>query len=61
MEKTIHIGLDGFIGVKNISIDKQLLNIRMFQTVQTSSREHNRTNIIPITFYIACNDKEKKS
>lgn len=33
MGKTIHIGLDGFIGVKNISIDKQPINIRMFKTV----------------------------
>lgn len=30
MGKTIHIELDGFMGVKNISIDKQPINIRMF-------------------------------
>lgn len=33
MGKPIHIGIDGFIGVKNISIDKQPINIKMFQMV----------------------------
>jgi len=57
--KTIYYG---FTGVKNIiSIDKQLINTRMSQTVLMSSRVHCKTNIIPILlYYNAPNDKRVK-
>jgi len=61
--RTPHLRLYyGFTGVKNIiSIDKQLINIRMSQTVLMSSRVHYKTNIIPIAlYYIGLNDKKVK-